>query len=478
MIAYAFSILTWSKTQTLYLLIYISFVTILSLLDVMVIMLFSFLLTNEIPFVPIISEYLKNSSIRHLALILLCIVTLRFFIYLTVAILQSELVYSVQVNLKSNILKSISKSHQVRLVKSDGELTKDVVIETGNFINNVVFYILQLVGDIIPFLFIVIWLLVSNFEISLALFVYLGVIVFLLQYLTRKKLSHHGIMREKNEGELLIFLSGFFKNISLLKLMNVNLRFEDIFVQGAEKIASAHFWQQFYYALPRICFESMIYLALSVFLLLMTEPSVSAIVPLGLASLRLVPIVGRLNFVYQALSFGRASYLKLSFYDKINYKSMFKNSIRIACENDQISLAKQSLKYMSSNEIVHIPSTKIRIGKMNLIVGPSGSGKSTILNALVESAGELSKVLGRFAYVPQQNEFFDGTVIENITLFDENPNEKLLKEIFSVCAIDQFLTRQEAQDTFINNKACCQGTVAKNSTGQSNIFPTICFNFR
>ena len=136
---------------------------------------------------------------------------------------------------------------------------------------------------------------------------------------------------------------------------------------------------------------------------------------------------------------------------------MFKNSIRIACENDQISLAKQSLKYMSSNEIVHIPSTKIRIGKMNLIVGPSGSGKSTILNALVESAGELSKVLGRFAYVPQQNEFFDGTVIENITLFDENPNEKLLKEIFSVCAIDQFLTRQEAQDTFITNKAKLSG---------------------
>ena len=94
-------------------------------------------------------------------------------------------------------------------------------------------------------------------------------------------------------------------------------------------------------------------------------------------------------------------------------------------------------------------------GAFAAITGPSGIGKSTLLKLMlgvyVPQSGALyvngksgSERLGRgtrrlFAYVPQGNFLFSGTIRENLLMIRENATEEELNEAIYVSAMDKFL---------------------------------------
>lgn len=82
-------------------------------------------------------------------------------------------------------------------------------------------------------------------------------------------------------------------------------------------------------------------------------------------------------------------------------------------------------------------------GKIICLTGPSGAGKSTVfkllLNVFTPTGGNIytdgqqrapltAKQRGLFAYVPQGNFLFSGTIYENLTFFSEEMDEKTLNE--------------------------------------------------
>lgn len=92
-------------------------------------------------------------------------------------------------------------------------------------------------------------------------------------------------------------------------------------------------------------------------------------------------------------------------------------------------------------------------GKITAICGKSGAGKSTLLNlmlgilpaqsgliaAVLQSGEEVSLDSYRkaFAYVPQDFLLLSGTVLENITLFDENPDVEKVKQCLSIACLEE-----------------------------------------
>ena len=102
--------------------------------------------------------------------------------------------------------------------------------------------------------------------------------------------------------------------------------------------------------------------------------------------------------------------------------------------------------------VLNSASTVLEKGKIICVTGASGSGKSTLFRLLMNVYKPLdgkiywgnaqSKTLitekdrGLFAYVPQGNFLFSGTIYENLTFFcSKQPTDELLKETMTVaCA--------------------------------------------
>lgn len=108
-------------------------------------------------------------------------------------------------------------------------------------------------------------------------------------------------------------------------------------------------------------------------------------------------------------------------------------------------------------------------GKKYFIVGESGSGKSTIvksiLNFFEETKGniyfdgmsksilDIDSVYKNITYVSQSSNFFEGSIEENLSFFEDSINSKCMKEAMKEAKIDDvILELSEGLDTFVNNK--------------------------
>lgn len=430
---------------------------VLSVFDVLTIVLFSYLLTSESSNLPVVDLIFPMFEMGYWAKILCILVVCRFCIFICATMLHSKLIYNCQILLKKQLFASISHNNRIRLMKSDGEITKDLVIETGNFINNVVFYSLQLLSDVIPLFAIMILLLNTNLYASLAIIAYLVMITLVFQSVTRKRLSEHGRERELKEGALLTFLGGYLKNISILRLNKNNSIFNVRFNNFVIDIANAHFWQQFYYALPRITLESSIFLMLALIIVVSGNIALTYLIPLGLGAMRLLPILGRMNFTYQAFQFGKPSYLKVIEYFRFENLSMFERPLEYILGDQSLKISAQKLIYVNETRSVDIPMIEIKLGEVTLISGNSGVGKSTLLHALSECRFADQARERKIAFVQQTSEFFDGVVLDNVTMFDENVDLNKVAKIFNILEIDEFLSLEASQKLSITNRSKFSG---------------------
>jgi ATP-binding cassette subfamily B protein RaxB len=109
----------------------------------------------------------------------------------------------------------------------------------------------------------------------------------------------------------------------------------------------------------------------------------------------------------------------------------------------------------SSHLILENFSYDFVMGKSYCIVGPSGCGKTTLLYLLMgimqptngyfqvdgSQHGSLNNKIyqSSIASVLQNDHLFSASILENVTLFDKNPDLKLFKEVCEIAHIDQYV---------------------------------------
>ena len=117
-----------------------------------------------------------------------------------------------------------------------------------------------------------------------------------------------------------------------------------------------------------------------------------------------------------------------------------------------IELKNTSFAYTSGDEVLRPFDFVARSGETIAVTGPSGEGKTTLLRlllGLVAPCSGTACLVGKrtyslsagtrslFAYVPQGNSIFAGTVAENLRLVNpEATDEELEKALEAACALD------------------------------------------
>lgn len=127
-----------------------------------------------------------------------------------------------------------------------------------------------------------------------------------------------------------------------------------------------------------------------------------------------------------------------------------------ACYESMTAFEAKDLSFAYDEEkILEDVNFTLPKGVFAAITGPSGIGKSTLLKLMLGvyapqqgelsiCAGENSCILGRgtrrlFAYVPQGNFLFSGTLRENILMINPDAGEEELEKAVYVSAMDKFL---------------------------------------
>ncbi len=124
---------------------------------------------------------------------------------------------------------------------------------------------------------------------------------------------------------------------------------------------------------------------------------------------------------------------------------------------EELAFKEVSFSYENGERGIEQISFELKKNESMVIVGETGSGKSTILKLILGlyrlNSGEivingrsitdysLPGLRKRIGYVEQEAELFSGSVLENITFFEEDYDRDFLNQIISVCELREVISR-------------------------------------
>lgn len=133
---------------------------------------------------------------------------------------------------------------------------------------------------------------------------------------------------------------------------------------------------------------------------------------------------------------------------------------------DKMTLREVSYSYEENTPVISGLSMTINKGDFVGIAGESGAGKTTLIKLImglyeptsgeivVNSEGvDISNRLALFAYVPQGNMVFSGTIRDNVKFFNEDISDEKVRDILRICCLDQLVdTLDNGLDTYVGER--------------------------
>lgn len=388
----------------------------------------------------------------------------------------------------------MSRGYEFFLGTNFGELNRGVSTDTAG-IYYIVNNICKLMADSITILMICLFLIITDWQITVALAMLALVCVTLIYFVFRKKMLTVGIMRREYSAKL-----GQTINQSIYGIKDVIiLRKQKFFIEEYEKEKIGEQKMQVKavmgeelpaYVIEGVCVSGLM-LAVGIKILVggVEEGFVASLASIAVGTFRILPYLGRIsseiNIVTQYLSSVPAVYgnIKTAREYSVNHPETDYDRIQWDCDKlldvqkeyfkKDLSLRNVTFRYRCNSDSRYI------LNKINLsvkkrqavaIIGSSGAGKSTIADVLLgllvpESGGVYmdgvmisdipviwSKVVG---YVPQSVFLCDASIKQNIA-FGEREEEIDIDRVMEAverAELSEFIGNlQYGIDTFVGDR--------------------------
>ena len=303
--------------------------------------------------------------------------------------------------------------------------------------------------------------IILYYDPVMAVIALLGVpVMLILSRVLMQKMRGHNLEMKELSGEVMSFQEDSFRNLTSIKAFSLTDRFESAMqhLQGtyrnaylsynAFQISMSSFLSLIGMAVTASCFAwgvyqlwngSITYGSMTLFLQLAStlRGSFSALVSLAQQMISMTTSAGRVMAV-----------------EELPAETMAVPEGLEQEESLDILLRRVSFRYQNGDAVLDSFDFTALHGDTIAIIGPSGEGKTTFLRlllGLVEPNEGTIRLVGRtgkkypisagtrnvFAYVPQGNSVFAGTIAENLRLVCPEATDRELKQVLKIaCAWD------------------------------------------
>jgi len=307
--------------------------------------------------------------------------------------------------------------------------------------------------------------IILYYDPVMAVIALMGVPVMLvLSRLLMHRLRSHNLEMKELTGEVMSFQEDSFRNLTSIKAFSLADRFESEMKQlqstyinaylsyNAFQISMSSFLSLVGMLVTASCFAwgvyqlwngSITYGSLTLFLQLAStlRGSFSALVSLAQQLISMTTSAGRILAV-----------------EELPEEAMVTPSGLEREQTLDIVMERVSFRYRDGDTVLEPFDFTARHGDLIAIIGPSGEGKTTLLRLLLglvePNSGKVALTGGSgtnyfitagtrsvFAYVPQGNSVFSGTIAENLRLVRPEADDEELKEVLKIACAWDFVSR-------------------------------------
>ena len=289
-------------------------------------------------------------------------------------------------------------------------------------------------------------------------------VMLVLSRMLVKKMRSHNLEMKELGGEVMSFQEDSFRNLTSIKAFSLTDQFETRMRQlqgtyidayltyNAFQISMSSFLSLVGMAVTASCFGWGVYQlwrghitygSMTLFLQLAAtlRGSFSALVSLGQQLISMTTSAGRIMAV-----------------EELPGEDMQIPAALLKEETLDIAMEQVSFRYQNGDTVLEPFDFTTRHGDLVAIIGPSGEGKTTLLRlllglvepdsgaaALVGASGERYPITagtrGVFAYVPQGNSVFSGTIRENLQLVRPEATDAEMEQALKIACAWDFVSR-------------------------------------
>ncbi len=436
---------------------------------------------NENVNLPILGNFFER-VIRLNPLLIILLISLLLFLKSIITLLRIALSIKISVDAKAkwieNMMGYVTHNHLKEILKSEeGHKFSDIynlpMISASFLVSGFgyISYIIQAISILI-IMFFVQWeiLLIGIFVIS--------VFYFFLHKPYTNLASTMGLRTISFKQSIFSYIYDSIRNIRDVKIFNLHNIITKQLGRLLNNEKNLEFRKQFINALPSYSSELIASIILIIIYFIftgLTQENIQGILPklilftFGLQKLLSIgATIASLNFkiVTQLKSFELMD--KIILESKDEFKNLPKKDVPVIKGN--IKLSELTFFYNHNQKILDNINLIIPLQKLIFFVGQSGSGKSSLMDIICKlrepnkgiislnnfniANYNLKKWRKRISYVSQEPTFFAGTILENITLFNNKISLKEVRYYAKFLDCDQFINaKPEKYNTVLTSSA-------------------------
>ena len=373
----------------------------------------------------------------------------------------SKKIYKIFLFQKYNFYINEKSSNFVNKLGSEFNVLHNYIIASVNFLTEI----------IILFALLFFLLFIAFEEIAIIFFIVL-ISTFIFYLIFYKKIKNFGALRKKFDLRKTNLILETLKGIKEIKIYKREEIFENDYNVNNELIYG---FSKKYYVLqkiPKLFFEAISILTLSIFIFILTNNNDSSeiIIKLTVVTGAIIRILPSLNKVINSFNIKKYSLPAVDdifkFLKRLKIKKIISNKNSIRTFKDKILIKKVEFTHKNKKENLKIfknLNLAIKKGEKISIIGHSGSGKSTlvdlILGFLKPDKGELTvdniNVKNFFSnniisYCPQSIHIFNTSIEKNISL--ESQVDKIdinkIQKLKRICQLNTFFSKKKNDQNF------------------------------